>query len=42
MPNKLDAVTVKMEETQERIGETEGKIMKNYEAEKRGKEIARP
>ena len=35
MENKLDAVTARMEETEERIGEIEDKIIKNDEAEKK-------
>ena len=37
----LDTVRVSMEESEERIGEIEDKIMENDEAEKKGKEITR-
>ena len=37
MQNKLDAVTARMEEAEERIGEIEDKIMENDEAEKKRK-----
>ena len=43
MQNKLDAVTARMEEAEERIGEMEDKIMENGEAEKKDrKKITRP
>ena len=35
MQNKLDAVTARMEEAEERISEIEDKIMENDEAEKK-------
>ena len=34
MQNKLDAVTARMEEADERIGKTEDKIIENDEAKK--------
>ena len=37
MQNKLDTVTMMIEEAEERIGETEDKIIENNEAEKRWK-----
>ena len=37
MQNKLDTVTIRIEEVEERIGETEDKTMENNEAEKRRK-----
>ena len=39
MQNKLDAVTARMEEAEERISEIEDKIMENDEAKKREKNI---
>ena len=35
MQNKLDRVTMRIKEAEERIGEIEGKIMENNEAEKK-------
>ena len=42
MENKLDTVTVKTEEVEDRIGEIEVKMMENNRAENKiGKEIAK-
>ena len=37
MQNKLDTVTMRMEEAEDRIGEIKDKIMENDDTEKRGK-----
>ena len=39
MQNKLDAVTARMEEADERIGDTEDKITEKEEAEKKIKKF---
>ena len=41
MQNRLDIITMRVEEAEKRIGDIEDKIMKNNKAEKEGKKTIR-